>query len=42
MVNDGKHLWIFGGINDHNTLDDMWKFDLTTKRWDKIEQKNSP
>lgn len=36
LVNDGTCLWMFGGIQDHHTLDDFWKFDLKTSSWAKI------
>ena len=42
MVTEGQCLWIFGGTNGQKTLDDLWKFDLNTKKWEKIEQKNTP
>lgn len=42
MVTEGQALWIFGGTNGQKTLDDLWKFDLATKKWDKVEQKNTP
>lgn len=42
MVAEGQNLWIFGGTNGQKTLDDMWKFDLTAKKWTKVEQKNIP
>lgn len=42
MVSQGQNLWIFGGTNGQKTLDDLWKFDITAKKWNIIEQKNTP
>lgn len=42
MVSDGTHVWIFGGIQDHNNMEDFWKFDMKLKKWDKVESKNTP
>lgn len=36
MVSEGQNLWIFGGTNGQKTLDDLWKFDLTAKKWSKV------
>ena len=29
-------IWIFGGTNGTKTLNDLWKFNLTTKTWTEI------
>lgn len=42
LVNDGNHLWLFGGIHDHDNLEDFWKFDLKAKKWEKVDSKNVP
>ena len=42
LVNDGKYLWVFGGITDHHSLDDLWKFDLALQKWEQVESKNVP
>lgn len=42
MVEFDGALWIFGGTNGVKTLNDQWKFDLTTKKWIKIESKDTP
>lgn len=36
VVNDGSHIWMFGGIHNHNTLDDFWKFDVGLKKWERV------
>ena len=33
MTIQGNSLWIFGGTNGQETLDDLWKFDLQLKKW---------
>lgn len=33
MVGYEGNLYIFGGSNGVNTLDDFWKFSLSTKKW---------
>ena len=42
MVAEGQALWIFGGTNGQKTLDDLWRFDLGKKIWQRCEQKHSP
>jgi N-acetylneuraminic acid mutarotase len=42
MVGYSKDLYIFGGSNGVNTLNDFWKFSLSTKQWEKIETQNTP
>lgn len=34
MVADGGYLYIFGGTNGEHTLNDFWKFHLTSKKWE--------
>jgi hypothetical protein len=36
MVIYNSNLWIFGGTNGKNTLNDMWKYDIKGKNWLKI------
>jgi hypothetical protein len=33
MVGNDKNLYIFGGSNGVNTLNDFWKFSLQSKQW---------
>lgn len=42
MVYTNGGLWLFGGSNGTHTLNDMWKFDLTSKQWSKLETKDTP
>lgn len=28
-----NEVWLFGGINNKGTLNDLWKFNLATKTW---------
>ena len=42
MASDATHLWIFGGIQDHDNMEDFWKFDIKLKKWEKVESKNTP
>ena len=37
MVADGENLYIFGGTNGNHTLNDFWKFSLTSKKWSSIK-----
>ena len=35
-------LYIFGGLtNDNHTLNDMWLYDLTEKKWTKVDQRGT-
>lgn len=36
MVGEGQNLYVFGGTNGEKTLNDLWKFNLTEKKWTKI------
>ena len=42
LAPDGQNLWIFGGTNGQKTLDDLWKFDIVAKKWERVDQKNTP
>jgi len=42
MVAYGDNLYIFGGTNGEKTLDDMWKFDLKARNWQKIQCEAPP
>lgn len=37
MVVEGDYLYVFGGTNGQNTLNDFWKFSLSSKRWELIK-----
>lgn len=42
MVAEGGYLYVFGGTNGQNTLNDFWKFSLSSKRWELIKTENVP
>jgi hypothetical protein len=42
MVELDGGLWVFGGTNGTYTLSDMWKFDLVSKEWKAVENKETP
>ena len=42
MVLVDDKIWVFGGTNGQNTLNDFWKFDCKTNKWETIESKNVP
>ena len=42
MVEYKGNLLIFGGTNGVKTLNDMWNFNLTSKKWEKLECLDTP
>lgn len=37
-----QKLWVFGGSNGEETLDDLWNYDLLLKKWLKVVVKEFP
>lgn len=42
MVVHEENIWLFGGSNGKQTLNDFWKFNLKSKQWEKIITKDCP
>jgi hypothetical protein len=42
MVEYKGNLLIFGGTNGVKTLNDMWNFNLTSKKWEKLDCIDTP
>jgi hypothetical protein len=42
MVEYKGNLLIFGGTNGVKTLNDMWTFNLASKKWEKLECLDTP
>ena len=40
VMYQNQTLFIFGGYNDREALNDMYKFDISTHYWQKIEYSN--
>jgi len=32
----GKYLWVYGGYSFGSRLDDLWRFDLEKRKWQKV------
>ncbi|EDV26766.1 uncharacterized protein TRIADDRAFT_54002 [Trichoplax adhaerens] len=41
VVHDNA-LWIFGGLNDLNVTNDLWKWDILQQQWRRIKSKSGP
>ena len=42
MIANNGSLYIFGGTNGQNTLNDFWKFSLSKKQWECLKTESCP
>lgn len=42
LVVKGDEVWVFGGTNGTKTLNDLWKFNMKTKKWTEVKAENPP
>lgn len=42
VIGDGSRMYLFGGYNGTSWLNDLWMFDIDTRRWTCIQESSDP